>query len=379
VLELQRALGNHAIARALQQRRGSAREQRALLQREITIKNIDYDPRPGEGFRDGYVDAGKFYPALYDAVFGDDQFALFKNQLRNAFDVLKQQDWEDLDVERLATGIADAIVAFYEDKGMTAISGKRDRLRLHATRQLSKSIRPDFMRDMDKGEQEGFDRLKGIVGEPNMSRAKGRASPIQYASLPQELSTAVQTFVTGVNQENASWTAANLTAQFTLPSELNTDLSRRQRDTNRYQGNHTNMAGWLPAGNAPVSAVVTLSNQIYAQASGGLKTRLTAAYPAQRLGIVGQQGHPNHNPYRNEYQQLLGAAPYGLSDQQLRRSLWAGLAAGVGPYIEFSTTSSVSRIVYDCVADRIYLSAHYKWREGYNPWFEVLGAPAFVF
>ena len=74
---------------------------------------------------------------------------------------------------------------------------------------------------------------------------------------------------------------------------------------------------------------------------------------------------------RAEYVQRINAAKAGLTHGQLRRSVWAALAAGVSPYIEFSTTDYISRMVYDCVGDSVYVSAHYKWREGYNPWFEV--------
>ena len=38
-------------------------------------------------------------------------------------------------------------------------------------------------------------------------------------------------------------------------------------------------------------------------------------------------------------------------------------------------TGSMSRLVYDVATSRLYVSAHYKWREGYNPWFEVTGVP----
>jgi hypothetical protein len=379
VLALQRAYGNQAVARALRAQPGSARGRGALVQRDIEVRDIDFDPRPGGGFRHGYIRAAQFFTSLFTALNTEAGLEIkFKNKLRNVIDVVKQNTYIGPDVDQIRTTIVDDMIKTFLAQGLGAANTIKRLLERHVTTQLVANMIPDWTMDMDQEETKGFDQLKNITGEQNMSRSKGRASQIRYAQLPQGLSATVLALVNGITTENQRWTAAALRPEFTLPRALNFDAGGRQRNLNHYQGNHSNAAGWLPAANAPASAVATVHNAVYANASTGLKNRLEDENPGDRLGLTGAHaGRPNR--YRTEYLQLLGAAPYGLTDQTLRRSVWAELTAGVSAYIEFNTTSAVSRIVYDCVGDRIYLSVHYKWREGYNPWFEVTQAPAPVF
>lgn len=71
------------------------------------------------------------------------------------------------------------------------------------------------------------------------------------------------------------------------------------------------------------------------------------------------------------------AIPLSLPDDNaVKLSAMAALCQGVSAYIEFSMPGGISRLVYDPVNDRVYITAHYKWREGYNPFFEILGFPA---
>jgi hypothetical protein len=76
-----------------------------------------------------------------------------------------------------------------------------------------------------------------------------------------------------------------------------------------------------------------------------------------------------------EFLTLLGAALLGFSDAELHQTVWRELAYGVSGYIEFSLSTDISRMVYDVVNSRLYVSAHYKWRQGFNPWFELTGTP----
>ncbi len=46
------------------------------------------------------------------------------------------------------------------------------------------------------------------------------------------------------------------------------------------------------------------------------------------------------------------------------------------PYIEFAGGGLASRFIWDYVHDRFYLSAHYNWVDGYNPFFQILGTAA---
>lgn len=49
-------------------------------------------------------------------------------------------------------------------------------------------------------------------------------------------------------------------------------------------------------------------------------------------------------------------------------------AGQLSPHIEFAGPSTdVSRFVYDYATGAFYLSVHYQWHRGYNPFFRVTG------
>ena len=55
----------------------------------------------------------------------------------------------------------------------------------------------------------------------------------------------------------------------------------------------------------------------------------------------------------------------------------ASLGYGVSTYVEFWLSSSqISRLIYEYVNKKFYVTAHYKWKDGYNPFFEITGVPA---
>jgi hypothetical protein len=60
---------------------------------------------------------------------------------------------------------------------------------------------------------------------------------------------------------------------------------------------------------------------------------------------------------------------------------WARYATDSGaiancPYIEFAGGGWASRFIWDYVNDRFFLSAHYNWVDGFNPFFQITGTPA---
>ena len=65
------------------------------------------------------------------------------------------------------------------------------------------------------------------------------------------------------------------------------------------------------------------------------------------------------------------------------RWAWSGYARSCGnpgcPYIEFApgqAAGGISRLLWDYVNDLIYVSVHYNWVNGYNPFLQVTGTPA---
>jgi len=144
----------------------------------------------------------------------------------------------------------------------------------------------------------------------------------------------------------------------------------------RYQGNHSNNAGWLPAAAAaPANAVTTAQANILAAASAGLALILNTygnAIGALQLGVAGTAP----TALGVEFLGLVHAERQNLNAANVEASVGAALAQGVSSFVEFSMAGHISRLVWDVVTNDIYISAHYKWRLGYNPWFKINNYPA---
>ena len=68
-------------------------------------------------------------------------------------------------------------------------------------------------------------------------------------------------------KETRRWTAAGLAPEQLLPREIATIVGKRQKNENRYQGDRTNNAGWLPAGDPAVDYVDPVFQTAYAASS----------------------------------------------------------------------------------------------------------------
>ena len=373
MLALQQTAGNQAVARAL---RGSA-IRRQLQRAGVRVSRIDFDPTAtaAQAWRHGHIEPA-FWTALQNALFEDDALDTdkkkrdFRNQLDNVMKPLKTGDHEGTDIPTLAGVIADRLIAGYLQKGLGAASTKRDLFIGHITTELVKHIEKSPTKDMDAGEAYGFDLMKKAVeaGGGQMSRRKGAPSTLPRTRLPAELESSIKQWRTGWVKETRRWTAAGLAQSSCFRGDRD---DRRQAPEERepLPGRPPNNAGGCPA--IPRSTMSTpCSRPPTRRRAPGLKAKLDQPYPAKALGMD-SPGYDLVDADRAEYVQRINAAKAGLTHGQLRRSVWAALAAGVSPYIEFSTTDYISRMVYDCVGDSVYVSAHYKWREGYNPWFEV--------
>lgn len=378
VLALQRSAGNHAVSELVRGRSRSAR----VLQREIVVQNVNYNPLDQE-FREGIIKHGAFFDGLTSALRGDDNFRNYHGQLANVIGALRSRSFAKPDINQLTQEITDAVIAEYGSKGLQIPGQRRRDLERHVREGLVANIASDHTMRMEPAEETGFDTLKAIAGA-QMSRAKGVPSPVPYDRLPGDLKSGVDAFATRVNTENQRWTLASLQIEFTLPDEqVEGPLITRLKDNGRYQGNHSNMAKWLPDVPAPTDTLDSFRKQtfdvVYAHAGDRLKREMSDSKPRNRLGL-NDAARQYRNDARDEFERLMRAHFAGATDTDLRRRVWATLAQGVTGYVEFSLPSAgISRLVYDVVGDKIFLSAHYKWREGYNPWFEVQNTPARVF
>ena len=366
VLALQRLVGNRATA--------------AILQRDILVTNVDFDPDAG-AFRHGEVDVGAFWTHVVAALKADAQLALYVNQLANILQPLREvPKIQAEDVDALAVNLSNRFVEGVRARGLTIAGQKPERVLGHFRDAIVATLQPDPLRAMDEQERKAFTQLIALAS--STSRAKGTPSVIPYGTVPEKLRGDIAQLVGNVTAENAQWTLVGLTDTQRFPLLANADIAGRQTEVAhvKYQGNHTNLAGWLPVKPVPVNKIATAYEYAWSHGSAGLRRRLGDSEALERLGISGPVGRPNRNPHREEFLAIFDREG-PQTDTELRRSVWAGLGAGVSRYIEFATAhgSGISRIVYDVVDDDIYLTAHYKMHQGYNPFFRVEGAPKPVF
>ena len=135
---------------------------------------------------------------------------------------------------------------------------------------------------MNAHEQGAYDQLRAIVTDPNMSRAKQAPSQLNHAQLPALIQGGVDKVLNDIRTERRKWrqTGRRLNIKYFLPApneEFCVEIINRQRGK-RYQGNHTNNAGWLPAAAAaPANAVTTAQTNLLAAASPGLPVPLNRA------------------------------------------------------------------------------------------------------
>src|SRR5215217_132235 len=304
VLALQRSVGNRAVSGLVRGRSGSAR----VLQREIVIENIDYNPEEQQA-RDGIVDHAAFFDGLTSALRKDDKFAAYRGQLSNVVGALRDRRFAKPDINELTQEITAAVVAEYGTRGLQMPGLRRSELERYIRDGLVANIRRDHTMRMEKAEEEGFDTLKAIAGglpprtpngPPALSRGKGNPSRVTFDRLPGQLQTAVGEFITRLNAENQSWTLANLEIEFTLPDEpVEGPVINRLKKDGRYQGNHSNMAKWLPDVAAPMDTLDYFRTQAYAtvyeKAGPNLKRGLYDTKPRNRLGL-----NDAARPYRND-------------------------------------------------------------------------------
>ena len=358
------------------------------IQRRLRVTNIDYDPVANQ-YRHGTIDGAdqaSFVAALKAEFNGVARYAGFRGHLNTVMNAVVATanaggGIQATDVPTLATAIATEVINEYGNVGQGAAMGAlRNHLEEAITRFLVTRFQVAHGLGMNAHEQGAYDQLRAIVTDAHMSRTKGTASVLNHAQLPAATQTGVDMVLGDIRTERTLWRnrGRRLNIKYFLPApneEFSVEIIQRQRGK-RYQGNHTNNAGWLPAAAAaPVNVVETAQANILAAASPGLTAVLNAHGNVLATLQVSQAGQAP-TPLGVEFLGLVHAERQNLNRQNLADSVGAALAQGVSSFVEFSMPGHMSRLVWDVATNNIYISAHYKWRLGFNPWFRIDNYPA---
>ena len=357
------------------------------IQRRLRVTDIDFDPvanQPRHATADG-ADQAAFVQSFKNEINNVARYAAYRGQLNNVMNAVVATanagaGIQAADVPTLSAAIATEVINEYTARHLPAIAG----LRVHLEEAIARLLIPNFQVAhgvvMNAHEQGAYDQLRAIVTDAHMERRKAHPSELNHAQLPALIQGGVDTVLNDIRTERRKWrnTGRRLNVKYFLPApneEFCVEIINRQRGK-RYQGNHTNNAGWLPAAAAaPANAVTTAQANVLAAASPGLTAILnTHGNPigTLQLGVAGTAP----TAFGVEYLGLVHAERANLNAANVEASVGAALAQGVSSFVEFSMPGHISRLVWDVVTNDIYISAHYKWRLGYNPWFKINNYPA---
>jgi hypothetical protein len=221
----------------------------------------------------------------------------------------------------------------------------------------------------------------------SMSRSKRTPNVVPIANtVGTELGTAITDLTTTIrNRNNALDQVATYAAQ-----DANTGvMSRASFGVDSVRSAHTNNAGWLPAHVVadPEPALDAIARvwltQVAANGNAAEQLEINQHFPlpgraAATSRAVEESGLSQ--ALRNQY--FTGPFANHLNTRARRVTLaWGRYAldylAGC-PYIEFTADNAggVSRFIWNYDDGAIYANTHYNWVDGFNPFFEVTGAPA---
>jgi hypothetical protein len=385
ILQLQRTIGNKAVQHLLRVQHKTAPQ---AIQRDIKVQNVDFEPIEGE-YSHGFIDVTRFARDLEDALknlygnkpqgklaqqdaYGEVRHPQrFKAVMEHVAARSSRDDnapnYQARDIPTLAQVIANDIEAVYKKNDATGgwSSLVRDGIKGVVQDVLLRNLVDDYK--MQAGEKHAFKQLIKQAGAA-ASREKEAPTPLTMAKLG-DVAAAVRTVRTAILQAHNAMTRAAFQFEWT-----NEDILRQHFTMDYYQGNHTNNAGWLPTPPLPVNWLPTLRTAILTNATVIGTGGMVAA-----LGANDAQAQIDANPlwqpvYAAAYNAAAPAASPAYSDNAFRKMAWLAMGSGVSPYIEFAIpghSDGISRLIYDFVGNNFYVTAHYKWTEGYNPFFHI--------
>jgi|GEM_PF-6360778 len=357
VLALQHAAGNRAVA--------------ALLARvPLRVTDVDYDPRTAHrihadvhahnlGIR---IRASTFNPVLSGAE-------------RQRIDQLGAQNLQAADVPSLAT----AVIAFLANGAAVRVAA------LTAARAgLEQAIAEVAETGANEREKVAFRGVQGMA--QSMSRSKGTANVVPLANVQGPLAGAIA----GVAQQIRTRNNALFWVQAYASKDAETGISGRASvGMDGVRSAHQNVAGWLPPHVAPDhEPALDAAAQAWLAATAATGTvaeqaEINLHFPAPGRATATSQAveaSALSTPLRRKYFTTAFAA--ALPTRQARLELaWSRYAEDFlrgCPYIEFTASEAggVSRFIWDYVNHTIYANTHYNWVDGFNPFFEITGAPA---
>ena len=357
------------------------------IQRRLRVTDIDFDPvgnQPRHATADGDNQTA-FVQGFKTEINTVPRYAPYRGQLNNVMNAVVATANAGAgihapELSSLAAAIATEVINEYTARNLPAIATLRAHLEAAIARLIVPRLQVAQAVVMTANEEGAYDQLRAIVTDAHMERRKAHPSELNYAQLPALVQGGVDTVLNDIRTERRKWrnVGRKLNVKYFLPppnEEFCVEIINRQRGK-RYQGNHSNMAGWLPAAAAaPANAVTTAQANILAAASAGLALILNTYGNA--IGTL-QLGVPGTAPtaFGAEFLGLVYAQRQNLNAANVEASVGAALAQGVSSFVEFSMAGHISRLVWDVVTNDIYISAHYKWRLGYNPWFKINNYPA---
>ena len=334
-------------------------------QRQSDIQDVDYDPVNRLRLHGG-IRVAQAFTRLDQLIRGDAGLTGFVGQLNNVLTATRAKNFAARDVPAAAQAVTTDLIAEFANRGLVVAGGRVTDLLEHVDTAFGANTQGGHA--MDANELRGFNALKTIVGEANMSRAKGTATQIPRANLPGWVSGEVTTVRNEINAARARFANNNILHPRDLMPNRRYFNAAVHAALPHSRTAHTNNAGWLPGIPIPVDHVQRAKNNIYTGASAQRRALFNAADP---LTIMGLNSGGNPTALGLWYRAEFVRQKLAINANQMRESIWGTIGAGGGQYIEFHIAGDISRLVYDWQNDRLFLPAHYKWGAGYNPFFRI--------
>jgi hypothetical protein len=215
-----------------------------------------------------------------------------------------------------------------------------------------------------------FDELVRNSGQPG-SRAKGVPTKIQIAQLPPGVKKAVSESAQRIQTRNKE--LINSTERYPSTNLVDRGYFSKAVSLNLegIRSPHTNKSGWLEAR--------AVQEAQYTAIDAAIKERLISKGDRSQRRAHAESGwnHPKVQSIQATPSEISWILTNTWGNEKTIKACWTAYDftwnGGAG-YIEFDVSDEqVSRLVYDYSKSpgRFYISMHYTWHKGMNPWFYV--------
>jgi hypothetical protein len=351
ILALQRTAGNRAVA--------------AMLSRSLAVTGINYDQGKGTHTPEE-IPVETFRDALRNSAFLGKLNGQEKERLK-----IGTANLQAADLPALAQVVVDHVAG--------QLPARRLALAAYAGEVEAALVKATPVKVHDQDDVDVFNRIKL---QATMSRSKGTPNTITLANLGKVLDRAAA----GTTSLNARVKANNANSadvsQYMAQPDLAPSLVVSYDLPVRSP--HTNGAGWLPASSAPTRLDVAAATwaATAATAPTNVGRSLSAAFGTPPNGVTARAVEETAQLVPEARKQYYARVWSQLNARRRAEHAWtqytSSWGAVQGAFIEFTAEKGlgVNRFVWDLINDRYYVSLHYNWIEGYNPFFEVTGLPS---